>query len=322
MIDSFIQPFFNEWLDSFVNPQKRVYWLYSLSALGIGFLYLYYLNRSFLQSLKKLFSYNAWCSKSARADYMIFFFNSLLMFTLSSKLLTKTIVALGLYYYLSDFFANQAIFYEILDDWQVALLFTTILFITDDFSKYWVHRWLHTVSFLWPFHRVHHSATGLNFLTVFRTHPVEAVLFSLRNALTQGFVVGLFFFLFADQVSLTMILGANLFTFLFNLLGSNLRHSPVALPYPKWLESYLMSPAQHHIHHSSAIEHKDKNFGVVFSCWDRWFGSFSDSKNLGNIKYGLQKNNDEKEHKLLQIYIIPIFSSYKFIAKSLRSYIK
>ncbi len=318
MIESFIQPFISEWLGSFINPQKRLYWGYILSAISIGLIYLIYTKYSFIQSLKKLFSYDAWLSKSARADYLILFFNSLFMLAISSKLLTKSVIAFALYYWLSDIFIDSSMFYGLLENWQVALLFTTVLFILDDFSKYWVHRWLHTVSFLWPFHRVHHSATSLNFLTVFRTHPVEALLFSLRNALTQGFVVGVFFFLFGDQVSLTMILGANMFNFLFNLLGSNLRHSPVALPYPNWLERYLMSPAQHHIHHSTALEHKDKNFGVVFSCWDRWFGGFCHSEKINDLDYGLQGDNDEKEHNLLTLYFIPFFSSFKFLAKKLK----
>lgn len=317
MIEVYIQPFISEWLGSFSNPQKRLYWMYILSALLIGITYLFCINKSFKQSLHKIFSYESWLSKSARADYLILFFNSFLMMTFSSKLLTKSVVAFALYYWLSDIMLNESLLYGVFENWQVALMFTVILLISDDFSKYWVHRWLHTIPFLWPFHRVHHSATSLNFLTVFRTHPVEAVLFSLRNALIQGFVVGIFFFLFGDQVSLMMILGANLFSFLFNILGSNLRHSPVALPYPKIIEKYLISPAQHHIHHSNELKHKDKNFGVIFSCWDRWFGSFYHSQKE-ELNYGLYNVKDDKEHKMIQIYLSPFKSSYKFLIKSFR----
>lgn len=319
MIESYIQPFISQWLDMFLNPQKRIYWLYILTALVIGFLYFFYLNRSFVLSLKKLFSYENWCSISARADYLILLFNSFLMIILSPRLLTKSIVALGLFYYLSEWIPEHAMLFGVLKNWQIAFIFTLVLFILDDFSKYWVHRWLHTVSFLWPFHRVHHSATSLNFFTVFRTHPVEAVLFSLRNALVQGFVVGIFFFLFGDQVNLMMILGANLFSFLFNILGSNLRHSPVALPYPSWLEKYFISPAQHHIHHSSDKKHHNKNFGIVFSCWDRWFGSFCHSEKK-ELNYGVN-DHDENEHRLWKIYFFPFYRSYKnFILLAKRLY--
>jgi len=317
MIESYIQPFLNEWLDSFTNPQKRLYWIYILTAFIMGIVYLFYINRSFIEAFKKFFSYEVWLSQSARADYLILFVNSFFMLLFSSKLLTKSVIAFALYYWLTDLIVGSTILYGSLENWQVAFLFTLVLFILDDFSKYWVHRWLHTVSFLWPYHKVHHSATSLNFFTVFRTHPVEAVLFSLRNAITQGFVVGVFFFLFGDQVTLLMVLGANLFSFIFNILGSNLRHSPVALPYPKWLERYLISPAQHHIHHSTAFEHKDKNFGVVFACWDRWFGSICYSQK-DELSYGLQGKNGGKEHTLYELYITPFFSSLKFMIKSFK----
>lgn len=308
MIETYIQPFLNEWLEFFTNPQKRVYWLYLLTAIAIGFSYLLYKNSSFKIALKKLFSKDAWLSNSAKADYSIVFLNSVIMFILSPKLLTKSAIAFGIFYTLTDYIPKYPLFQGVFEDYIVALIFTSFLFILDDFAKYWVHRWLHTVAFLWPYHRVHHSATNLNFFTIFRTHPIEGILFSIRTALVQGFVLGTFFFLFGEQVSLMMFLGANVFTFTFNILGSNLRHSPVAMPYPKVIERYFMSPAQHHIHHSVEKIHKDKNFGVVFSIWDRWFGSFEHSINR-DITYGLSINEGQKEHNLKQLYITPFAKS-------------
>jgi len=314
MIEFSFQPFFEQWLDFFTNPQKRVYWAYLLSAFFIGIIYIIYQNQSLKLTLKTFFTYKSWCSKSAIADYLILFLNSFFMFIISSKLLSKSIIAFTVYYALSDLIPN-AIIITTLKNWQIAFLFTLTLFILEDFTKYWLHRWLHTVSFLWPFHRVHHSATSLNFFTVFRTHPVEAILFSLRNAVSQGVTVGIFFFLFGNQVTLLMILGANTFNFTFNILGSNLRHSPIALPYPNWLERYFISPAQHHIHHSNKLEHKDKNFAVVFSCWDRWFGSFYHSKKDEKFIYGIYDSLGDKEHQLSYIYLRPFINSFKKILR-------
>lgn len=315
MNEFFFQPFLKEWLEFFTNPQKRVFWLYILTALFIGFIYLFYTKGSSKLALKKLFAKENWYSKSAKADYLTLFINSIVMIFLSPKFITKSAVAFALFYYLSDIIPKYQILNGVFEDWFVAILFTSVLFIIDDFAKYWIHRWLHTIAFLWPYHRVHHSATSLNFFTIFRTHPIEGVLFSLRTALVQGFVVGIFFFLFANQVSLVMLLGANVFSFIFNLFGSNLRHSPVAMPYPKWLERYLMSPAQHHIHHSKAKEHKDKNFGIVFSCWDRWFGGFCHSKANEEIDYGLKDDYGDKEHTLLYLYLVPFNDSFSYFKK-------
>ncbi len=312
MIEFSIQPFFEQWLDFFANPQKRVYWVYLFSAFFIGFFYTFYQNHSIKLSLKTFFSYDSWLSKSARADYLILFLNSFFMFLVSSKLLSKSIIAFGVYYTLLDLIPSQEIITG-LEKWQISFLFTLTLFILEDFTKYWVHRWLHTVSFLWPFHRVHHSATHLNFFTVFRTHPIEAIIFSLRNAITQGLTVGIFFFLFGNQVTLMMILGANAFNFIFNIVGSNLRHSPISLPYPNWLERFFISPAQHHIHHSKSFEHKDKNFGIALSCWDRWFGSFYHSKKDEKINYGVYDSLEDKDHKLSYLYLKPFIRSYKRI---------
>ncbi len=317
MIETFIQPFLNGWLEFFTNPQKRVYWLYLLTAMLIGFMYLFYTKRSTSLALQKLFSKKNWWSKTAKADYLILILNSAIMILLSPRLLTKSVVAFALFYTLIDWIPKYPVFIGTLETWIVATMFTVVLFILDDFAKYWVHRWLHTIPFLWPYHRVHHSATALNFFTIFRTHPIEGVLFSIRSALIQGFVLGIFFFLFGDQISLVMLLGANMFTFLFNLLGSNLRHSPVAMPYPKWLERYLMSPAQHHIHHSKAPEHINKNFGVVFSCWDRWFGGFCHSQKDLEIDYGIGKNSGDEEHTLRCLYLTPFSNSFKAIKKTL-----
>ncbi len=315
MIETYFQPFLNEWLEFFTNPQKRVYWLYILAAFAIGFIYLFYTKGSAAKAFGKLFAKENWWSNTARADYQVLILNSVVMLFLP-KLLTKSAVAFGLYYALSDLIPEYAILQGVFEDWIVATLFTAVLFIADDFAKYWIHRWLHTIAFLWPYHRVHHSSTALNFFTIFRTHPIEGVLFSIRTALVQGFVVGIFFFLFADQVSLVMLLGANVFFFVFNILGSNLRHSPVAMPYPKWLERYLMSPAQHHIHHSTAPEHKDKNFGIVFAVWDRWFGGFSHSVDK-ELSYGIANDYGEEEHTLRHLYLTPFRNSYDAIKKSL-----
>lgn len=318
MIETYIQPFLNGWLDFFTNPQKRVYWLYLLSAFFIAFTYLLYKNKSVSVALKSFFAKSNWWSKTAKADYLLVIINNFIMLILSKFLLNKVIVSYFIFYTLTDYLPSFAILQNKLSDFTVALLFTSILFILDDFTKYWVHRWLHTIPFLWPYHRVHHSSTALNFFTVFRIHPVEGILFSLRSAITQGIVVGIFYFLFSSQVTLLMLLGANLFSFLFNILGSNLRHSPIALPYPNWLEKYLISPAQHHIHHSVAKEHHNKNYGVVFSIWDRLFRSFYHSKKDESLSYGLEYNKKQKEHTLKHLYLIPFFNSYKQIKKRIK----
>ena len=66
------------------------------------------------------------------------------------------------------------------------LIFTISFFIVDDFSKFLVHMLMHKIKFLWCFHKIHHSAEVLTPMTVFRTHPIEGIIFVLRNAISQG----------------------------------------------------------------------------------------------------------------------------------------
>ena len=104
-----------------------------------------------------------------------------------------------------------------------------------------MHKW----PILWAIHKVHHSATFLTPMTVFRTHPLEGVVFSLRSAFTQAISISSFVFLFGPQVDIATILGANIFIFAFNIAGSNLRHSHIDIRYWKWLEYLIISPALH-----------------------------------------------------------------------------
>mgnify|MGYP000642776840 CR=1 FL=1 len=74
----------------------------------------------------------------------------------------------------------------------------------------------------------------------------------------------LFVYLFKNPLGITQILGVNLFVFIFNIAGSNLRHSPVRLGFGK-CEYLFISPAQHQIHHSK--KHFNKNVFFDMAVW-------------------------------------------------------
>ena len=306
IIDEAVQLWLGEWLAAFFNPQKRIFWGYLLSSLVIAFLWLRLVKKTNLvSSAKQIFGRQVWASRSAMTDYKVMLINTMLMLILSPRILAKATVAYLVFDSMHFLFDGRPYLSIILPQWTIAFSFTLFLFLLDDFARYWLHRWLHKVPILWSFHKVHHSATVLNPFTVFRTHPVEAVLFSIRSALVQGITTAVFFFFFGDQVTLMMVLGASIFTFSFNLLGSNLRHSPVSISYWKILECILMSPAQHHIHHSTAKEHIDKNFGVALSVWDLMFGSLSFSKAEDHLRFGLSGEQSCEHHSLKDLYIAP-----------------
>ena len=50
-------------------------------------------------------------------------------------------------------------------------------FFVRDFVQWWVHRLLHKSSFLWEFHKVHHSVEQMGFAAHLRYHWVENVVY-------------------------------------------------------------------------------------------------------------------------------------------------
>jgi len=306
MIEQVLEVWVLEWTSSFINPQKRIFWGYLLTATVIAFLWLRFVcSINLYQSCKVIFSKETWLSTSAKTDYLVMFLNSLLMIIISPRLLAKATVAYFVYDFFSIWLQGKQYLTVELPQWVIALSFTSFLFVFDDFARYWVHRWLHTIPILWSFHKVHHSATNLNPFTIFRTHPIESIIFSTRSAIVQGLTTGIFFFLFGNQVSLLIILGASIFTFSFNALGSNLRHSPISIRYWEPVEYVFMSPAQHHIHHSVAEEHRNKNYGVALSIWDWLFGTICLAKENEHYNYGLNNKTKEDVHDLKNIYFKP-----------------
>jgi sterol desaturase/sphingolipid hydroxylase (fatty acid hydroxylase superfamily) len=179
-----------------------------------------------------------------------------------------------------------------------------------------MHRW----NILWALHKVHHSATALTPMTVFRTHPLEGVIFSFRGAITQAVTISSFIFLFGNNVDLITILGANIFSFLFNIFGSNLRHSHIGIKYWKWLEYLIISPAQHQVHHSISKKHYDKNFGVTFAFWDFIFGSHYHSEDTDNLTLGIGNHAGDEIHTLANLYFKPIFEIFNILKKKINKF--
>ena len=53
---------------------------------------------------------------------------------------------------------------------------------------------MHKIPLLWEIHKTHHSARVLTPITIFRTHPLEGLIFVIRSAITQGIVIALFYY--------------------------------------------------------------------------------------------------------------------------------
>ena len=311
----FAQSWFSELTSLVSQGSKRVFIGYLLSAAIMAIIWLMWRRKlNFTAAVGWLFRRETWWSRSSKSDYRLMLINQPLMLLLSPLLLSKLVLATSIFYSLSDWVVRPLWSSDISAFW-VSVLFTACLFVVDDASRYYLHRLMHRWPALWAFHRVHHTAESLTPFTVFRTHPVEGVLFGLRSALVQGFLIGVFVFLFYDRVTLLSVLGANVFTAALNLLGSNLRHSPVPISYGKTLESWLISPAQHQIHHSQAREHWNKNFGAFIAVWDRLGNTLEYGSNTQDLTYGL-RHQKPQEHQLVTLYWQPFKHCWRCLRRN------
>jgi len=268
-----------------LDPQKRIYWIYLFSSAVIAVGLAMVRRENLSQQLTKALSWKLWFHPSSRIDFYWFFLNHILRIVLVVPVLGGGVtLAITINRVLYGWF-GVGDFWQ-LPEMTVTVLFTLVLFLAEDFSRFFVHYLYHKVPFLWRFHAIHHSATILTPMTLYRIHWAEMLVNSIRSLLVIGFVSAMFIYFFDNRIHPYMVFGATITAFLFNMAGSNLRHSSVWLGFG-YFERWVVSPAQHQIHHSVAPEHIDKNFGATLAVWDRLFGSLMMSHNTKVEAYGL-----------------------------------
>lgn len=244
-----------------------------------------------------------WWHPSAKLDYQLWIANPAIRLGIMAFVgISLTPIALATDSFLKTQFGDISVSWSKL---QLTAAYTLALFIADDLSRFLLHFLMHKVPCLWSLHRLHHSAEVMTPFTVYRIHPIESFLYSLRSILTQGLVLGLFFFCFGLHLSVWEIAGANLFTYLFNLAGANLRHSHVWLSWGPYLERVFISPAQHQIHHSVDPKHFNKNMGACLAIWDALFSTLLIARHQTVTAFGLQRKHRSPHQNLLKAYSEP-----------------
>lgn len=277
-----------------------------LSALLITLLFF----RHQRSVLKEQFSRKVLLHDSAKLDYIYFVMVSVIKILIIVPLVIGVNdVILWMVLLLQDTFG----YLERIRVSKIWLLtsYTLVLFVINDFTRYWLHRLMHSVPLLWRFHRVHHSAEVLNPLTFYRVHPAENILFGLRYALTTGFVTAVFIYFFGAGIGLMEFMGVNVLVFLFLIIGSNLRHSHIPLSYGKHIEKWVISPYQHQLHHSKQYTHT--NFGSYLAVWDRLFGTLvsKEKEKIKNEKLTFGLSNETVTHSLTGALLNPFIKGIK-----------
>ncbi|MBL8680609.1 MAG: sterol desaturase family protein [Myxococcales bacterium] len=249
------------------DPSRRLFVPFLLSAALVAWALGMLRGASALASAKSLADRRVWLHRSSRADLELIALKALLRALAMTVTGASALVIAGrTVSALRSIAAPPSL---AAPAWLVAALFTITAFVLEDASRFALHWLMHKVPALWAFHRVHHSAEVLTPFTLYRTHPVESALNHSRSAIVIGTVTGAFVWLFGTAVRGWELFSVDAIGFLWSLAGANLRHSHVWLSFGPRVERWLLSPAQHQIHHSTALAHLDKNFGTILALWDR-----------------------------------------------------
>jgi sterol desaturase/sphingolipid hydroxylase (fatty acid hydroxylase superfamily) len=163
-----------------------------------------------------------------------------------------------------------------------------------DAWMYLWHRANHTLSFLWRFHRMHHSDPEVDVTTALRFHVGEITLSStLRLAVIPLLGLHLWEVILYETLLLPVIA---------------FHHSNVALPeaWDRWLRTVIVSPNMHRVHHSDWPPETDSNFSSIFSWWDRLGRSFRLRKEVRSLHYGLDQFYNQEWQSLSGLLRTPL----------------
>ena len=149
-----------------------------------------------------------------------------------------------------------------------------LLFVIRDFIQWWTHRLLHRVSWLWEFHKVHHSVQQMGFAAHLRYHWMETVVYRSIEYLPLamiGFGIDDFFIVH-----------------IFTLAVGHFNHSNLTVPLGP-LKYIFNNPQMHIWHHAEHLPQDRKygvNFGLTLSIWDYLWGTDYIPYNGRDIKLG------------------------------------
>ena len=180
----------------------------------------------------------------------------------------------------------------------VVLEFVVALLVLDLVGSWLIHFLEHRIKVLWMFHTIHHSDQHVDVSTANRHHPGESVFRFAFTCLAVA-VAGAPIWMIMAYQSMSVVL-------------SQFNHSNINLPLKvdRFLKIVFVTPHMHRVHHHFKQPLSDKNFGNIFSIWDRLFGTYIEVDN-STLTYGLDTYMEDKDHKnIFKMLKIP-FQAYR-----------
>ncbi len=147
-------------------------------------------------------------------------------------------------------------------------------FVLLDFAGYWGHRLEHEINVLWNTHIIHHSSEEFNLACALRQQV---------SHFFNWYVVLLVPAAFIGVPPLAIAILAP-----FHLFAQFWYHTRY-IGRMGFLESFLVTPSHHRVHHAINAEYLDKNYGQIFIVWDKLFGSFQKEMDEVPPVYGVKR---------------------------------
>lgn len=193
------------------------------------------------------------------------------------------------------------------------LIFTFTMLLAYDISYYIYHWAQHRFPFLWELHKVHHSAEVMVGITKDRVHPLDDLMNRIWDGVIPGVCFGLWTVVSLDPVEVT-IFGLNVYVMRNILMMDFVRHTHLKISFGP-LNTIVLCPHWHQLHHSTDPRHYDKNFGLLFSFWDRWFGTLCVPEPDESFTFGLMDRESREYQSLFGLYILPLKKMWGHVAR-------
>jgi sterol desaturase/sphingolipid hydroxylase (fatty acid hydroxylase superfamily) len=142
---------------------------------------------------------------------------------------------------------------------KASWLIYLVAFVIIDFARYWMHRLNHEINFLWNRHIIHHSSEEFNLSCALR-QSISTFFSFIALFMIPAAIVGVPPKVIAVIAPLHLFAQFWYHTRLIGKMG--------------FLETFLVTPSHHRVHHAMNPEYIDKNYGQIFIFWDKLFGTF------------------------------------------------
>ncbi len=195
----------------------------------------------------------------------------------------------------------------------VILLFTITMLLAYDLSYYLYHLAQHKIPVLWELHKVHHSAEVMVGITKDRVHPLDDLMNRAWDGIIPGICFGIWSVIVLNPAEVA-IFGINVYVMRNILMMDFVRHTHYKISFGP-LNHIILSPHWHQLHHSVDPRHYDKNLGLLFSFWDRIFGTQFVPDPDEDFTFGLMDRDVRSYQSLRGLWIMPLQRMGKQIGK-------